>query len=52
MKTEDKIKQSESPEQKATDSCQKETCVCNMEWRGSRGDEESDCICYPENEDK
>ncbi|MCB2183727.1 MAG: hypothetical protein KQH63_16960 [Desulfobulbaceae bacterium] len=27
------------------------TCVCNMEWRGIRGEEEgSDCICYPEEE--
>jgi len=33
----------------ANEQPRKETCVCNMEWRGFReGEEEDDCICTPE----
>ncbi len=37
------LKKAAKKEKKVT-----ETCVCNMEWRGTHGDEWSDCICYTE----
>lgn len=52
MKKKDKTKQTESQVKKSSASCCQKTCVCNMEWRGSRGNEESDCICYPETGEK
>ncbi len=29
-----------------------QTCVCNMEWRGSHEDAWGDCVCYPDEQKK
>lgn len=29
-----------------------ETCVCNMEWRGTHDDEWGDCLCSSDGKDK
>ena len=52
MKSKEKNKQTELQEKEKEQSCCHPTCVCNMEWRGSRGSEESDCICYPESDEQ